>query len=100
MVLAIAFLMVFPFIALPTGIYYTFFVESLLQGILLSAGSLAAVCVMTTTTIHILSQSLKTGKILALGSLLGAAVITLSFIISLFRANKPQSFAWKGRTYV
>jgi chlorobactene glucosyltransferase len=100
MVLAIAFLMVFPFIALPTGIYYTFFVESRLQGILLSAGSLVAVCVMTTTTIHILSQSLKNGKILALGSLLGAAVITLSFIISLFRANKPQSFAWKGRTYV
>jgi Ca2+/Na+ antiporter len=52
------------------------------------------------TTIHILSQSLKNSKKLALGSLIGAAVITLSLVISMFRANKPQSFAWKGRTYV
>lgn len=100
MVVAIAFLMVFPFIALPTGIYFTLLVESSFLGLLLAGAALVAVCVMMMTTIHILSQSLKNSKKLALGSPIGAAVITLSLVISMLRANKPQSFAWKGRTYV
>jgi len=100
MVIAFAFLMLFPFIALPAGIYFAYRVETSLLGIFLASAALGTLCIMMITTVLILSQSIKTSKKLALGSLVGATVITLSFFVSLLRANKPQSFAWKGRTYV
>jgi cellulose synthase/poly-beta-1,6-N-acetylglucosamine synthase-like glycosyltransferase len=100
MAIAIAFLMLFPFIALPGGIYFAYQVETSLLGILLASAALGTLCIMMITTVLILSQSIKTSKKLALGLLVGATVITLSFFVSLLRANKPQSFAWKGRTYV
>jgi chlorobactene glucosyltransferase len=100
MVIAIAFLMLFPFIALPGGIYFAYSLESSFLGIFIAGAALITLCIMMMTTVLILSQSIKTSKKLALGSLIGATVITLSFIISLLRAHKPRSFAWKGRTYV
>jgi chlorobactene glucosyltransferase len=100
MVIAIAFLMLFPFIALPGGIYFAYSLESNFLGIFIAGAALITLCIMMMTTVLILSQSIKTSKKLALGSLIGATVITLSFIISLLRAHKPRSFAWKGRTYV
>jgi chlorobactene glucosyltransferase len=100
MVIAIAFLMLFPFIALPGGIYFAYLLESSFLGIFIAGAALITLCIMMMTTVLILSQSIKTSKKLALGSLIGATVITLSFIISLLRAHKPRSFAWKGRTYV
>ena len=99
MVIAIAFLMLFPFIALPGGIYLAYRVEISSLGIFIAGASMVTLCIMMTTTVLILSQSIKTSKKLALGSLIGATVITLSFVISLLRAHKPKSFAWKGRTY-
>ncbi len=99
MVIAIAFLMLFPFIALPGGIYLAYRVEISSLGIFIAGASMVTLCIMMTTAVLILSQSIKTSKKLALGSLIGATVITLSFVISLLRAHKPQSFAWKGRTY-
>jgi len=98
MVIAIAFLMLFPFIALPGGIYFAYR-ETSSVGIFIAGASMVSLCTMMTTTVLILSQSIKTSKKLALGSLIGATIITLSFVISLLRAHKPQSFAWKGRTY-
>lgn len=100
MVIAIAFLMLFPFIALPGAIYFAYRVETSLLGIFLACSALVTLCIMMITTVLILSQSIKTRKKLALGSAIGATVITLSFFISLIRAHKHQSFAWKGRTYV
>jgi chlorobactene glucosyltransferase len=100
MVIAIAFLMLFPFIALPGGIYFAYSLESSFLGIFIAGAALITLCIMMMTTVLILSQSIKTSKKLALGSPIGATVITLSFIISLLRAHKPRSFAWKGRTYV
>jgi chlorobactene glucosyltransferase len=100
MVIAIAFLMLFPFIALPGGIYFAYLVEFSFLGIFLAGAAVITLCIMMMTTVLILSQSIMTSKKLALGSLIGATVITLSFVISMLRARKPQSFAWKGRTYV
>ncbi len=100
MVIAIAFLMLFPFMALPGGIYFANLLDSSFLGIFLAGAALITLCIMMMTTILILSQSIKTSRKLALGSPIGATVITLSFVISLLRAHKPRSFAWKGRTYV
>lgn len=100
MVIAIAFLMLFPFIALPGGIYFAYRVEYDFQGIFLAGAALVTLCIMMVATALILSQSIKTSKKLALGSLIGATIITLSFVISMLRAHKLQSFVWKGRTYV
>jgi chlorobactene glucosyltransferase len=100
MVIAIAFLVLFPFIALPGGFYFAYLVEYNFPGIFLTGAALVTLCIMMMTTALILSQSIKTSKKLALGSLVGATIITLSFIISMLRAHKPQSFAWKGRTYM
>ncbi len=100
MVIAIAFLMLFPFIALPLGIYFAYQVGTILLGIFLAGSALVTLCIMMITTVLILSQSIKASRKLALGSALGATVMTLSFFISLIRAHKLQSFVWKGRTYV
>ena len=100
MVIAIAFLMLFPFIALPGGIYFIDRGESSSLGILLAGAALITLCIIIATAALILSESIKTKKQLALGSPIGATVITLSFVISLLRVHKPQSFAWKGRTYL
>ena len=100
MVIAIAFLMLFPFIAIPVGIYFIYRGESSSLGILLASAALITLCIMIATAALILSESIKAKKQLALGSPIGATVITLSFVISLLRVHKPQSFAWKGRTYL
>ena len=100
MVIAIAFLMLFPIIALPEGIYFAYRDETSLLGIFLAGAALVTLCVMMMTSVFILSQSIKTSKKLAIWSPIGATLITLAFVISLLRAQKPQSFAWKGRMYV
>lgn len=100
MVIAIAFLMLFPIIALPEGIYFAYREETSLLGIFLAGAALVTLCVMMMTSVLILSQSIKTSKKLAIWSPIGATLITLAFVISLLRAQKPQSFAWKGRMYV
>ncbi|HZD36434.1 MAG TPA: glycosyltransferase family 2 protein [Nitrososphaeraceae archaeon] len=99
-VIAIAFLMMFPFIALPTGIYFAYRQEYLLVGVSLAGAALSTLCVMTATSVLILSQSIKSRKRLVLGLSIGATMITTSFVVSLLRAHKPHSFAWKGRTYL
>lgn len=99
-VIAIAFLMMFPFIALPVGIYFAYRQESIFIGISLTSAALGALCVMIMTSVLVLSQSIKSRKKLALGSSIGATIITMSFVVSLLRAHRPQSFAWKGRTYL
>jgi chlorobactene glucosyltransferase len=100
MVIAIAFLMLFPIIALPEGIYFAYREETSLLGIFLAGAALVTLCVMMMTSVFILSQSIKTSKKLAIWSPIGATLITLAFVISLLRAQKPQSFAWKGRMYI
>ena len=100
MVIAIAFLMLFPFIAIPGGIYFIYRGESSSLGMLLASAALITLCIMIATAALILSESIKAKKQLSLGSPIGATVITLSFVISLLRVHKPQSFAWKGRTYL
>ncbi len=100
MVIAIAFLMLFPFIAIPGGIYFIYRGESISLSMLLASAALITLCIMIATAALILSESMKTKKQLALGSPIGATVITLSFVISLLKVHKPQSFAWKGRTYL
>jgi chlorobactene glucosyltransferase len=100
MVIAVAFLMLFPVIALPGGIYFAYIEETILLGIFLAVTAFVTLCVMIMTSVYILSQSIKTSKKLAFGSPIGATVITLAFVISLLRAHKHQSFVWKGRLYV
>jgi hypothetical protein len=100
MVIAIAFLMLFPIIALPEGIYFAYRQETSLLGIFLAGAALVTLCVMMMTSVFILSQSIKTSKKLAIWSPIGATLISLAFVISLLRAQKPQSFAWKGRMYI
>jgi hypothetical protein len=100
MVVAIAFLMLFPFTALPEGIYFVYRTETSILGIFLAGSALVTLGIMILTTVIILSQSIKCSKKWALGSMIGATIITLSFFVSLLRANKPRSFAWKGRTYL
>ena len=100
MVIAIAFLMLFPFAALPTSIYFAYQLESIFMGILLVGAAVSTLCIMIMSSVLVLSQSIKGSKKLALGSSIGATVITMSFVISLLRAHRRQSFAWKGRRYV
>ena len=100
MVIAIAFLMLFPFIALPGGIYFIDRGESGFLGVLIAGAALITLCTIITTAALILSQSIKSRMQLALGSPIGATVITLSFVISLLKIHRSQSFAWKGRTYL
>jgi glycosyltransferase involved in cell wall biosynthesis len=100
MVIAIAFLMLSPFIALPAGLYFIYQGGfSFLSIFLTSLASITVYIIIAVTTL-ILSQSLKNRKQLALGSPIGATLITLSFVISLLKVHKPQSFTWKGRTYM
>jgi uncharacterized membrane protein len=100
MVIAIAFLMLFPFVALPAGLYFIYQGGFSFLSILLTSLAFITVCIIIAVTTLILSQSLKNRKQLALGSPIGATVITLSFVISLLKVHKPQSFTWKGRTYM
>jgi glycosyl transferase family 2 len=100
MVIAIAFLMLFPIVAVPGGIYFAYREETSLFGIFLAGAALVTLCTIMMTTVFVLSESIKTSKRLAFGSPIGAILITLAFVISLLRAHKPQSFAWKGRMYV
>lgn len=100
MVIAIAFLMLSPFIALPAGIYFIYQGGFSFLSMLLAGEAFITVCIIIAITVLILSQSIKNRKQLALGSPIGATVITLSFVISLLKVHKPQSFTWKGRTYM
>ncbi|MGH9987173.1 MAG: glycosyltransferase [Nitrososphaeraceae archaeon] len=100
MVIAIAFLILSPFIALPAGIYFIYQGGFSFYSLLLVGLAFITVCIIIAITVLILSQSLKNRKQLALGSPIGATVITLSFVISLLKVHKPQSFTWKGRTYM
>ena len=100
MVIAIAFLMLSPFIVLPAGLYFIYQGGFSFLSIFLTSLAFITVCIIIAVTTLILSQSLKNRKQLALGSPIGATVITLSFVISLLKVHKPQSFTWKGRTYM
>lgn len=99
-VIAIVFLMVFPFIALPAGIYLAYRQEYTLVGLSLAGAALSTLCMMIMASVIILSQSIKGRKRLAVGSSIGAIMIAISFVVSLLRAHKSHSFAWKGRTYL
>jgi chlorobactene glucosyltransferase len=99
MVIAIFFLMLFPFVTALVGMVCIYQCNSGLLTLPLTVTSLIIVSLIIATSVLIESESIQDRIFLAFGSPVGAMVITISFIFSLLNAYKSESFIWKGRRY-
>jgi glycosyltransferase involved in cell wall biosynthesis len=99
MVIAIFFLMLFPFVTALVGMVCIYQCNSGLLTMPLTVTSLIIVSLITATSVLIESESIQDRIFLAFGSPVGAMVITISFIFSLLNTYKSESFVWKGRRY-
>jgi chlorobactene glucosyltransferase len=99
MVIAIFFLMLFPFVTALVGMVCIFQCDTGLLAVPLTVTSLITVSLIIATSALIESESIQDRTFWAFGSPLGAIVITVSFVFSLLNAYKSKPFIWKERHY-
>lgn len=97
--IAIAFLMLFPFIAVTIGAVFIYQGNPDPLDLLFLLAAFLTVGLIAATSDLNLSESVKARRLFASASPVGAVLIFMSFVVSMLKARRQKSFTWKGRNY-